>query len=642
MAVERATTDPLLPSWPKALTGAFTASAFALGIALLARPYIGIAHDAVVYIGQAMASLDPSGVGQDLMFRAEGQSGFTVFTPLATALVGALGPGRAAMAIGFAGLAAWVAASAMLCRRVAPKGVAPWLCLAWLLIGPGGYGGFGSLHFAESFANPRPFAEAGVLAALALFLADRRLLGGAFLVLAALVHPLIALAGLGTVWVVLAISDRRWLWLAPAGLLAVGAGAALGLPVVSRLAQPIDPEWLATIAFRNPYLLPGLWRMQDWAQLAAQGVMGIAALRVVEARVRPYLIGALATAAGGTFIALSTGLFPSLLILQLQTWRAAWLLAALSAAVTPIVTLGLWREGSRGKALLALLWLAQLAVSVPVVSFVSAAAALAMLELERRGRIGEPRSSLVVTLWGAVALVAAGGLIGTFYGLGRQAWTAAMVGVPFAELSRGGLLSAAALTLSAMRLVAETRLTRVPKAITSALVAATAVLLGLFGWDSRAPFAKATERAPLMRQADLGSRAGQVLWLPDQTFAPLITGRPAWLERAQGAGDVFSRPLAIEWRRRVLQVVQPGLASYSQYQPDLGRSPAPPSRPIPSGRLASVCGANGPAVIVVDRAALDRAPPAGASLWRSPVPIWSYSLKAGWSRRDAFVIVRCP
>ncbi len=619
--------------------GAFTASAFALGLALLTRPYIGIAHDAVVYIGHAMAALDPNGVGQDLMFKAEGQSGFTVFTPAATALVAALGPGRAAMAIGLAGLAAWVGAAAFLCRQFAPKVVPAWICLAWLLIGPGGYGGFGTFHFAESFANPRPFAEAAVLAALALFLVNRRVLGAVLLLAAAAIHPLIALAGLGVVWAVFVLSDRRWLWLAPLGALAVVVAAALGLPVASRLLEPVDPQWLSVTQFRNPYLWLGLWRMEDWARIVAQASTVIAALSVVEARIRPYLIGALVTAGAGTVLALSASLWPSLLILQLQAWRAEWLLAALSAAVTPILAVCMWREGSRGKAVLALLALAVTVTSVPVVSLLAAAAGLALIEAARRGWKGEPPQSVVITLWAALALVVAGGVTGTAYGLGRQAWAAQVQHVPFGELARGGLLSAAALALAAGRLVTEMHFRGAGRTIHSVFVAATALLLGIVGWDTRAPFAQVAERGPLMTSADIGA-AGSVWWLPDQTFAPLITGRPAWLERAQGAGNVFSRPLAVEWRARVGRAARAGV-EVSEYRPDMGLPSGPPSMLLPA-RVVSVCGVDGPAVIVVDASSLEGPLPAGSRLWRAPAPLWSYSLKGGWRRRDTFVITPCP
>jgi hypothetical protein len=46
---------------------------FALG-----RPYRGIFQDPQIYIGRAVADLDPSGVGRNLMFLHDGQFGFSL------------------------------------------------------------------------------------------------------------------------------------------------------------------------------------------------------------------------------------------------------------------------------------------------------------------------------------------------------------------------------------------------------------------------------------------------------------------------------------------------------------------------------------------------------------------------------------
>jgi|GEM_PF-4136759 len=55
---------------------------FALG-----RPYRGIFQDPQIYIGRAVADLDPSGVGRDLMFVHDGQFGFSLFPFVVRAMV---------------------------------------------------------------------------------------------------------------------------------------------------------------------------------------------------------------------------------------------------------------------------------------------------------------------------------------------------------------------------------------------------------------------------------------------------------------------------------------------------------------------------------------------------------------------------
>ena len=75
---------------------AAAAADFCLGAAIavaafLNHPFGGITGDAKIYIGRALADIDPDNVGRDLMFRLDGQSGFTVFRPLARWLVAHLG-----------------------------------------------------------------------------------------------------------------------------------------------------------------------------------------------------------------------------------------------------------------------------------------------------------------------------------------------------------------------------------------------------------------------------------------------------------------------------------------------------------------------------------------------------------------------
>jgi hypothetical protein len=62
-----------------------------LGFFLLSRPYLGIVQDAYVYMGRALADLDPGGVGRDLMFVHDGQFGFTLFRFVAKAMAKSFG-----------------------------------------------------------------------------------------------------------------------------------------------------------------------------------------------------------------------------------------------------------------------------------------------------------------------------------------------------------------------------------------------------------------------------------------------------------------------------------------------------------------------------------------------------------------------
>jgi hypothetical protein len=65
--------------WQKAAVASLAAPLIAYSVFLLSRPYPGIVQDAYIYMGRALADLDPDGIGRDLMFVHDGQFGFSLF-----------------------------------------------------------------------------------------------------------------------------------------------------------------------------------------------------------------------------------------------------------------------------------------------------------------------------------------------------------------------------------------------------------------------------------------------------------------------------------------------------------------------------------------------------------------------------------
>jgi hypothetical protein len=74
-----------------------------LSVFFLSRPYPGIVQDAYIYMGRALADLDPNGIGRDLMFVNDGQFGFSLFRYLAKAMAAVLGLATAAKTLAFSG-----------------------------------------------------------------------------------------------------------------------------------------------------------------------------------------------------------------------------------------------------------------------------------------------------------------------------------------------------------------------------------------------------------------------------------------------------------------------------------------------------------------------------------------------------------
>jgi hypothetical protein len=207
----------------------------------LGRPYRGIFQDPQIYIGRAVADLDPSGVGRDLMFVHDGQFGFSLFPFVVRAMVALWGPAMTGEVLAVVAALAWFFAARALARQFVGGG-AVWVAVIFAALLPNAYGAPYPFGFAELKAIPRPFAEAFVMAGLAALAARRDVVCLCCLVVAALLHPIMALAGFGVFVAVRGLEDKRWFWLcACAGTLSI-LGGALGLPLMDRLFTTIDPS----------------------------------------------------------------------------------------------------------------------------------------------------------------------------------------------------------------------------------------------------------------------------------------------------------------------------------------------------------------------------------------------------------------
>ena len=120
----------------------------------------------------------------------------------------------------------------------------------------GSYGALGLLHYAEAFATPRPFAEAGVLAALAALLAGRKSTAMLFLLLAALFHPIMALGVLGRSIFICAPKTAAGSIQAVVGGFAVALAALLGRRWCRASCSASIWSWLIVLRMRCSDLFP--------------------------------------------------------------------------------------------------------------------------------------------------------------------------------------------------------------------------------------------------------------------------------------------------------------------------------------------------------------------------------------------------
>lgn len=617
-----------------------TAALFALS-----RAYQGVRHDARLYVGDALAKLDPSGVGRDLMFVHDGQFGFSLYTPLLGRLVGALGLANASLITVAATLILWFAGLVLLTRALT-AGRSPavrWAVLVFVIALPPFYGPLNVISFGEPFAVPRGLAEAAGLAGMAAYLWGRRITALTLFAAGMLFHPIMGLCGLAAVYLALCLEDRRWLIPGLAGGVAVLAAAALGLPVAGRLLTVMDPTWRHLVEARSPILFPALWPLQTWTRLAVHAATLAIGASLLQGRARTLALGALAAGLIGVVaVAVLGDKLSLLLILQVQPWRMLEPVALLAAACMALCVIDLPRRGPAGLLALAALVIGWLFMNRGVTGITAAGAALVLAWLDVRVAWSAP---------GRVRMAALGvlGLTVLVYAiLQSAALAAALVAMPPAWPFSLGLVWNSGLPGLLAALVVGVWVARGwarPK--TPVLLGLAVVLAGLAVglWDDRPAYVRFRDQSgdPALRSI-IASRPGEVLWLAGDMEPWVLAGRPSWASKMQGAGVVFSRDLAVSLQARVERLSQAGLVGRDWAEPltvDDSRPPFPTAQ-----RLKGFCASDdAPAWIVApitDTAPLD--PALDARTWAPPTP---YALElvghdgGGWLTASRYAVIPC-
>jgi hypothetical protein len=343
----------LLPRIPLAL-----ALIIALvGLILFAHPYRGIEHDAILYALQALRSLEPQALGDDLFFRYGSQDVYTLFSPLYAALIGLIGLEPAAHLIARFSLLALFAGALLLARRMMQRDLA-WLAIALFIAIPGNYGADNVLKYAENFATPRTLTEALVIASLALLMGGRRIAAFAAVGVGFLLHPLMAVPGL--IALVLLLTRRT----ASIALFAVGA-SAVSLAIVIAALMPIgpirfiDPVWLESLASLVPYLLLERWSISDWQPTVVGLATLVAATQVLESGPSRQLATTSAIVGfAGIVLAGIASVAPVAVFVQGQPWRWMWLGKALAVLLLVPIAIACWRRSHLARVALALLGVA--------------------------------------------------------------------------------------------------------------------------------------------------------------------------------------------------------------------------------------------------------------------------------------------
>lgn len=632
-----------IPSWRSAERWLALLAAFSLFA--LSRAYQGVQHDARLYVADALAKLDPGGIGRDLMFVHDGQFGFSLYTPLLSRLIAVMGLSNAVTATVVMTLCLWFAGLVVLADRlVADRSPAVrWAVLAFAIILPPLYGPMGVIGFGEPFAVPRGLAEAAGMAGMAAYLSNRRIAAFALYAVGMAFHPIMGLCGLAAVYLALCLEDRRWLLLGAAGVAAALLAAVLKLPVADRLLVVMDPTWRVLVETRSPILFTVHWPLATWTRLTVQLATLAVGATLLQGRARKLALGALAAGVLGVLVSALLGDGLSLvLVLQLQTWRMLEPMALLAAASLALAIVDLPRRGPEGMiALAALVW-GWLFIDQGAIGIAAAGIALAAMALKGRMRWSDPG------LISKAGLALIGVALAAYLILHGASLAAAVAALPPAWPFSLGLLWNSGIPRLLIAAVVGLWIAKGWAAPRRAVAVAATLLLAVLAaslWDDRSAYVKFRDRGPdPALRALMASRPGEVLWLAGDMEPWVLAGRPSWASKVQGAGVVFSRPLAVSLKARIDRLRATGLVGRDWSQP----LSAPDSRPgVPtSARLAGFCAApDAPAWIVWPRWQPVRLDPALRSVdWKPGAP---YALElvgadgVSWLTAERYAVIPC-
>ena len=526
----------------------------------------------------------------DLYLQNTSQDKFTVFSPFYAFFIGRLGLETAArsLALIFSG---WILVAAWsLARAIADKRIA-WLCVAFLMIVPSDYGGFGVFRYFDQFLTARLPAEALIVTALACHFRGMKTCGLAIAIGSLLVHPLIALPGcllLISLWVPKKVTIVGAL----VGVLLILSGSIAATVLPTHLLTLMDKEWLNVVQERSQFLFPQLWSFRDWdLNVRPFGYLALSSMIIQDDRVRKLCTSAMLIGAAGLAVALIGSLVgPVAVLVQGQAWRWMWISGFIAALLLPLAAWTAWRDEKCGR-LVALLLLAGW-TAWPCTAFVASALILWLFRrrIEARAsaglRFAAAALSAVIIVWVLVKSIS----------ILMSAPAMTPSGLRLEQLRQIFALRITALMLVVLiwRVLRDSRTPWIPAIISVMAIACVGIV-----WPASFRHRPPLESSANLREFSDWERvippAATVLVTPSRDVGQFVwftLERPNYLSVDQSAGVVFSRATALEVERRsqvLLPLMQPNWKIKSTLRAGAHRNPSASNQPLTARILKQIC-----------------------------------------------------
>lgn len=518
---------------------------------LVTRPYRGVRHDGILYLGQTLAHLMPDTIGRDMFLAFGSQDRYSLFSVLMAPLV---------QWVGIAASQLWMLAACQVvfvfgCWNLTaelPTRFLRWCALLSLVSLAHTYtGGGGSFAFAEPFFTARSAAEALSVLALGFFLRGRNLATLLALMGAVALHALISLPVLVVIWVALCLRHPRW-WFALAVPVVAAAAGALGVKPFDGLWQRFEPMWWENVhvANRNVFFLAT--RAQDWGTAAYDLLVVYLAGRLLRGTELFTLLKALAISAVALTVlwALGADLLHDVLLTQLQLWRIYWLMHLFALVLLPMPLANLWQRGPLGQWAAAALVLLALAVSANLsTELLCLSWVLLPLYLLHHGTPISPALARAAFAVSVLAIAIVTGIVGVHTRGAVSTFIERFNGTTDVQVILGLSAVSGLVGFCLLRGLAASGLRR------GAALAATLVLAicATSWWDQRSDWQRFVEdglHAPVRPFEGAIPASASLYWDASLLEPWLLMHHDQFFALEQGAGLLFSRPTAMEFAAR--------------------------------------------------------------------------------------------
>jgi hypothetical protein len=596
------------------------AALLGVGIWTLTRPCIGLKNDGALYTMMALNWAKPAVLSSDLFLRFGSQDPFTIFSPLYGSLIRQFGIAGANIGFLISAHVLWLVGAWLLTHRLV-RGLPGHFAFLVVAAIQATYGGWSLLYSGEDFLTPRPFAEAWVMIGLAMLLSRAYVRATAALILAALFHPAMALAGIGAAFISFGLRRHAALWLVPVGASAIALLAVTHVEPIGRLLQLMDPAWLAGVQARDAFVLTGNWMPEDWVRIAVDLASCIcAALWSGGERRRLFIAVSLTAVVGMVFSVVAADLAHDVLAVQLQTWRLTWPLAVAKFPALIVIWLRL-RRRPLGHLVTVLLTAPTLVFTGPMQfpawswgpCLIFSVAGLSIASLIRFGREPHLSRTQIRLIIGSAAILPLLNL---------------EVGIVLALNLRSLVLHNGTPSVGAMSAMSEppVRLTLLACATVmlwlarrhgriAVILSALTIIPGAMFWDQRSSWERyVTSDASSPLRTELGA-GREVLWFREAASTWFLLRRPAYLTTTQASSLLLSRAASLEWMRR-RDFVWPLLPIRDWTLAPQTQSCAELQRPISIVEMTSICRRSaGLGGVITDRN------PVGARTLRFSTPV---------------------